>query len=43
MRSLLSAVIDQVVVVWPALEPGRPTFDPRRVEVRWREAVPSPI
>ncbi|HZU17144.1 MAG TPA: hypothetical protein VFD01_11195 [Candidatus Dormibacteraeota bacterium] len=25
------------IVVHPALRPGRPTFDPRRVEVCWRE------
>jgi hypothetical protein len=24
-------------MVHPALRPGRPTFDPRRVEVCWRE------
>jgi len=35
-RAVLTAVLERVVV-HPALQPGRPTFDPRRVEVCWRE------
>jgi hypothetical protein len=35
-RAVLTAVLERVVVD-PALRPRRPTFDPRRVEVCWRE------
>jgi len=39
-RAVLTAVLERVVV-HPALQPGRPTFDPRRVEVCWRETDPA--
>jgi predicted Fe-S protein YdhL (DUF1289 family) len=38
--AVLAAVLERVVV-HPALQPGRPTFDPRRVEVCWRKTDPA--